>query len=150
MKRREVLFGCATVLIGLSGCTSGVNPAEREPATPNETQTPTDAERAFRTNISDTVDGQPSFSFEDETWSVSYRYDICCGDALRAHQLVLAKNVTAVQPDDVTVALTTTHECQVVEWELPSDIARRYRNGTLSEQELAAHINESSERKNTC
>lgn len=150
MKRRVVLCGCVTVLTGLSGCASGGDSGDQEPATPDETDTLTDAERAFRTAISDAVDGHPSFSFEDETWSVSYHYDICCGDALRSHQLALAKNVTAVQPDNVTIALTTTHECQAVEWELPPDVAQRYRDGELSEQELATHINKSSERINTC
>ena len=150
MKRRVVLLSCATALTGLSGCTSGGDPVAQSPATPDKTQSLTDAEEAFRTNISDAVDGQPSFSFEDEAWSVAYQYDICCGEALRAHQLALAKNVTAVQPNDVTVALSTTHECQTVEWELSSDVSRRYRGGELSEQELATHINESSERTNTC
>jgi hypothetical protein len=50
----------------------------------------------------------------------------------------------------VTVPLTTTHECQLLEWEVPPDVARRYRHGELSEDELESHIEDSSEHTDTC
>lgn len=162
MERRAVLLGCATALTGLAACVSG---DEQGPATPEATSTTTDKEdsatseatsttnrrETFKTVIHDAVDAEPSFSFENDTWEVSYHYDLCCVEEnLRPHQLALAKNFTAVQPDGVTVALTTTHECQRVEWAVSPDVARQYREGELSEAELTSHIEESSERIGSC
>lgn len=82
---------------------------------------------------------------------MEYHFDLCCVEQhLRPHQLELAKTFTAHQPDGVTVALTTTHERQLLEWELPPDVARRYRQGELPVDELESHIAESSEQTNTC
>lgn len=151
MKRRVILLGCTTVLTGFTGCIGGDGQDGQGPAPSGETPTRHDAEEAFRTTVSSAVAANPSFSFADDTWSVSYHYDLCCAEEnLRPHQLNLATNFTAVQPDNVTVALTTTHECQVVEWEVPPEVARRYREGELTEEELRNHIAESSERTSTC
>jgi len=144
MERRAVLAGCGTVLAGLAGCVGDQDgaPSESPESTPTETQTATptgtrtatptrtrnELKEAFKAAIRNGVDADPFFSLEGDTWSVEYHFDRCCVEEhLRPHQLALAKQFIAHQPDGVTVALTTTHECQLLDWGVPPDVARRYR-----------------------
>lgn len=167
MQRRAVLASCGTVLSGLAGCVGGPEgsssespestPTETPTATLTETQTATptrtrnERKEAFKTAIRDGADADPYFSLEGDTWSVEYHFDLCCVEEhLRPHQLKLARSFIAHQPEDVTVVLTTTQECQVLEWAVPSAVARRYRRGELSDEELESHIADSSEHTNTC
>lgn len=173
MRRRSVLVACGTGLAGVAGClgeetdgsdgasttepastrsTAGADAAATETTGSSGTPTArtTTAEDAFRAVVEKVADRVVELSTAGDTWHVEYHFDVCCGERFEDHQAKIATEFAELRTGDVALTARVHHECQVVEWGVPAQLAGEYERGEIGEAAFVERVLETSEKTDTC
>lgn len=152
MRRRPLLAASGSCLVAIAGCTGKRNPAARSTPSESTESTPSRSRSRdeFRSAVEQTTDYVETMSLDGTDWTVEYSHDACCGDPFEDHQAALARNFSTVRPDNVSLTVTTFHECTDIHWRIPAQLARKHGTGEIDTETYVSRVQNTTSRENQC
>lgn len=162
MRRRSVLAAWGSCLAAIAGCAGDRNPANQSTSSDAAESTTSDTDsaestpsnsnprEAFRAAVDQHATRVEAISLEGTDWTVRYHAEECCGDSFRAHQATLARNFSSVRPTDVSLTMTTFHECMTIRWRIPAHLARKHRAGDITTTTYVNRVQNTTSRESQC
>jgi len=152
MRRRSVLAAGGSCLVAIAGCAGDRDPAAESTPRALTESTPSHSKSrdAFRSAVERNADDVQTVSLGGNDWTVAYSTDTCCGDPFEAHQASLARNFSSVRPENVSLNVTTFHECTNIHWRIPAQLARKHGSGAIDTETFVRRVQNTTSRESQC
>jgi hypothetical protein len=152
MRRRSVLATCGSCLAAIAGCAGDRESAAESTSTDSIESTPSHSNPrdAFRSAVKRNADHVETVSLDGKDWTVAYSSDTCCGDAFKAHQATLARNFSSVRPENVSLNVTTFHECMNIHWRISAQLAHKHRSREIDTKTYLSRVQNTTSRESQC
>ena len=152
MRRRSLLAIGGSCLGAIAGCVGNRDPAADLPPSESSDSTSSHAtsKDQFRSAVEGTTDDVETMSLDGTDWTVAYSYEACCGDPFEAHQAALARNFSTVRPENVSLNVTTFHECMEIHWRIPARLAREHGTGEIDTETYVSRVQSTTSRESQC
>ena len=144
MRRRAVLGALGSSLALMAGCGGDHDPAGESSPTRSGDRA------AFRSTVEQHAKAVETVSLDGKDWTVAYHVEECCGEPFEAHQATLARNFSAVRPDDGSLTATAYHECMNIRWRVPAQLARKHEAGEIDTETFVSRVQNTTTRESQC